>query len=255
MSDVKAQEVDWPALIEVALTAPGNVGNTYNRFYNYSFMNQMLLLMQGVNEPVATYKRWTDLGRQVQKGSKAKEIVRPIVVKRKADAGEDEQTYMRFKAVRCLFTLSETEGDELPMVEPAGWDLDAALGVLDIERITFALTDGNVQGYSTGRKVAINPVASDPLGTMFHELAHVVLGHTSTENQEQHRGLGEFQAEATAYLAMHELGELGDDRAGRSRGYIQGWLRDMRPPDAAIRAVFKATNAILQAGRPVPVAA
>ncbi len=250
MATATENKLDWPALIEVALSAPGSVGNTYNRFYNYSFLNQILLLMQGVNEPVATYKRWTELGRQVQKGSKAKQIVRPVVIKRKAETeGEEDSTFMRFKAVPCLFGLSETEGEALPMVEPVGWDLNTALEVLDIKRVDFAHLDGNVAGYSTERKVAINPVATDPLGTMFHEIAHVVLGHTSTENQEQHRGLGEFQAEATAYLAMHELEELSEAQASESRGYIQGWLRDKRPPDAAIKAVFKATDTILRAGR------
>jgi len=49
--------IDWAKIIDTALTAPGNVGTTYSRFYEYSFLNQMYLLMQGVQEPVATYKR------------------------------------------------------------------------------------------------------------------------------------------------------------------------------------------------------
>jgi hypothetical protein len=36
-----------------------------------------------VREPVATYKRWQAIGRQVLKGSKAAEIVRPITITRK----------------------------------------------------------------------------------------------------------------------------------------------------------------------------
>ena len=55
-------------------------------------MNQILLLMQGVREPVATYERWRSIGRQVLKGSKAAEIVRPITVTRKNDDGEVEST-------------------------------------------------------------------------------------------------------------------------------------------------------------------
>jgi len=37
--------------------------------------------------------------------------------------------------------------------------------------------------------------------------------------------------------------------ATHSRGYIQGWLKDERPPDKAIREVFSATDQILKAGR------
>jgi hypothetical protein len=44
------RDLDWQAMIETALTALGRMGDTYNRFYNYSFMNQLLQLKQGVRE-------------------------------------------------------------------------------------------------------------------------------------------------------------------------------------------------------------
>lgn len=70
------------------------------------------------------------------------------------------------------------------------------------------------------------------------------LGEYST-----HRGVFEFQAEATAYLSMKELDRLDEATATRSRGYIQDWLKGERPPDKAIRQVFAATDQILKAGR------
>jgi hypothetical protein len=245
------REVDWQALIETALTAPGSIGSTYNRFYTYSFLNQILLLMQGVQEPVATYQRWKDIGRQVLRGSKAKEIVRPITVKKKDEDGEVEGTFTRFKLVKCLFKYSETEGDELPPAETPGWDLDTALNELNIKRVPFTMLDGNVQGFSHGREIAINPVATDPLGPTYHELGHVVLGHTEPARLTEygtHRGVMEFQAEATSYLTMHELDVMGEDQASESRAYIQGWLQRERPSDVAIRQVFVATDQILRAG-------
>lgn len=247
-----SRDIDWAALIETALTAPGGVGNTYNRFYNYSFMNQMLLLMQGVQEPVATYKRWQSMGRQVLKGSKAKAIVRPLVIEKKNEAGALESKKVLFKPVKCLFGVSETEGAELPPVEIADWDLPTALDTLDIKEMPFTALDGNTQGYSYERYYAINPVAVAPTKTMFHEVGHIVLGHTSAEQIPQyatHRGVMEFQAEATAYLSMNELEQLTDDQAYESRGYIQHWLQTDRPPDTAIRQVFSATDTILKAGR------
>jgi antirestriction protein ArdC len=251
------RDLDWQALIETALTAPGRMGDTYNRFYSYSFMNQLLLLMQGVQEPVATYQRWKDIGRQVLRGSKAKEIVRPITIKKKDDDGEVESSFTRFKLVKCLFTYSETEGEELPPADLPGWDLDTALGKLSIKRAPFTMLNGNIQGFSVGREIAVNPVATDPLGTTFHELGHVVLGHTEPDKAAQyalHRGTYEFQAEATSYLTMHELGVMGEDQAGESRAYIQGWLRTERPSDVAIRQLFGATDQILRAGRADEVA-
>ena len=107
------RKLEWQELIETALTAPGRMCDTYNRFYQYSFLNQLLVLMQGVREPVATYKRWQAIGRQVLKGSKAAEIVRPITIAKKNDDGEVEATFTRFKPVKCLFAYSQTEGEEL----------------------------------------------------------------------------------------------------------------------------------------------
>jgi len=49
---------------------------------------------------------------------------------------------------------------------------------LRIERVPFEHMDGNCQGYARERSVAVSPVVENPLKTMLHELAHVVLGHT-----------------------------------------------------------------------------
>jgi hypothetical protein len=252
--------IDWAKIIETALTAPGNVGNTYNRFYEYSFLNQMYLLMQGVHEPIATWSRWKKLGRHVLSGVKAKEIIRPVIVGAKTQKGEEDAdepieavpTLIGFKSVRCIFALSDTEGDELPPVTLPEWDVDTALDKLGIRLVPFDALSGNLQGYSHGHDVAINPIAVNPPKTRFHEIGHVVLGHTSPEGlaeYQQHRGIMEFQAEATAYLTMNELGRLDDETAARSRGYVQTWLQGERPPDKAIREVFAATDQILRAGR------
>ncbi len=244
--------LDWQDLIDKGLTMPGNVGDTYNRFYTYSFLNQLLLLQQGVLEPVATYERWKQLGRQVLRGSKAKTIIRPIVVTKKDEGGEVEDSYLRFKPVRSLFALSETTGEELPPAEIPAWDLETAKRNLDIREGRFRSLDGNTQGYSYGREYAINPTAKYPTKTLFHEIGHIVLGHTTSDQQAeyvQHRGIKEFQAEATAHLTTNELGVATEEDASVSRGYLQGWLQDQRPSDIAIRGVFSATDKILRAGR------
>jgi hypothetical protein len=150
------RQLRWAELLNDALTMPGSLGITYNRFYNYSFLNIILLYLQGVNEPVATYKRWQEMGRQVKKGSKATSILRPIMRKETNDGGEEVQRLGGFKHVKCLFTVSETEGDELPEVAPPDWNPTAALAALDIEEVPFEHLDGNVAGYSIDRQFAIN---------------------------------------------------------------------------------------------------
>src|SRR5438876_320120 len=253
--------IDWAEIIEAALTTPGNIGTTYNRFYEYSFLNQIYLRMQGVAEPVATYKRWQAIGRQVIRGAKAKEIIRPVIIHKQPKPGETEGTdetihtverIVAFKAERRIFALSDTVGDELPPVQLPEWDVDTALNTLGIRLVPFDALSGNLQGYSRGRDIAINPVAVNPTKTRFHEIGHVVLGHTTPEalaEYQTHRGIMEFQAEATAYLTINELELLDEATATRSRGYVQDWLKGERPPDKAIREVFTATDTILKAGR------
>lgn len=246
------REIDWAKIIETALTAPGHVGNVYNRFYSYSFLNQMYLRMQGVAEPVATMRRWNALGRTVLAGSKAKEVIVPIFARKPKEGEDEEAAIIGFKAVRRIFTLSQTKGEELPTVQLPEWDVDAALAKLNITKVPFRKNDANIQGYARGREIALNPFAAHPAKTLMHEIGHVVLGHTLPETiteYETHRGIMEFQAEATAHLTMNELGQLTDEMATHSRGYIQDWLEGERPPDKAIREVFSATDAILKAGR------
>ncbi|OLC62313.1 MAG: hypothetical protein AUH89_01430 [Ktedonobacter sp. 13_1_40CM_4_52_4] len=130
--------------------------------------------------------------------------------------------------------------------------MDAALAKLNITKVPFRKNDANIQGYARGRDIAVNPFAVHPGKTLMHELGHVVLGHTLPETiaeYETHRGIMEFQAEATAHLTMNELGQLTDEMATHSCGYIQDWLEGERPPDKAIRQVFAATDQILKAGR------
>ena len=55
-----------------------------------------------------------------------------------------------------------------------------------------------------GRAVAVSPVAALPHKTLFHELAHVVLGHTAEgtleDDERTPRSLREVEAESVALL-------------------------------------------------------
>ena len=145
-------QIDWPATLTEALNAPGSLGNTYRRYYDYSFLNQIRLLLQGVREPVATYNRWHELGRQVRKGSKAKVVLAPVMVNRDAKDGNGNivigsdgnprkrQVLVGFRDSRTVFGFSDTDGDDLPSVELPGWDTQTALATLpESQRLAFEL--------------------------------------------------------------------------------------------------------------------
>lgn len=246
---------EWGDLLKAALEMPGEAGNTYNRFRRLSIGNQVLLMIQGLYEPVHTYKGWLGLGRQVRKGSKAKSIYVPMFRKTEDSDGEKHEHLSGFKLVPSMFGVSDTDGDELPPYEPPTWSRERALAALKITEKPFDLIDGNVQGYSAGREVAINPVAVYPFKTLMHELGHIVAGHTSEEQLGEystHRGLKEFEAEAAAYLILNELGALEQFNAAESRDYIQTWLRRRKekPDEKSIRKVFATADKILRAGYP-----
>ncbi len=162
-----------------------------------------------------------------------------------------DQILVGFRDSRTVFGYSDTHGDELPPVELSGWDADVALTTLGVDRVPFDMINGNTQGFSledsNGRHVAINPTAAYPAKTLLHELAHLMLGHCKY-GDHTHRGVAEFEAEATAYLVAKELELMAWDPA-ESRAYIQGWLGGTEVAEDNITRVFAAVNKILTAGR------
>jgi hypothetical protein len=87
------------------------------------------------------------------------------------------------------------------------------LSALHIEEIPFTDTDGNVHGYAQKSYVAISPVAALPAKTLFHEIAHVVLGHTQessiSDSERTPKNLREVEAESVALLLCESLGLPG----------------------------------------------
>lgn len=257
----------WSALLVEAVSKPGLIMKAYSAFYNYSLGNQLLALVQcqirGLQPgPINTFPKWQDLGRQVMRGARALTLCMPITRKRRNEEsqGDDESnsegTFTTFVYKARWFVLSQTEGDELaPQVIPE-WDAKRALAALDIELIPFDSIDGNCQGFSRKRQIAINPVAQLPQKTLFHELGHVTLGHTSeadfTDTVKTPRSLREVEAEAVALLCCEALSLEGADYA---RGYIQNWMyrgigfdADAIPEKSA-QKIFRAADQILRAGR------
>lgn len=243
-------------LLEVLLTTPGSSLNEYTRFHNYSARNLGWFLMQGIMpQPVATYQRWSSMDRQVRKGESAAYVLRPITVKSKEEVDDqgNPKVFRRFKPVKAIFGLDQTDGEELPPMETPEWKLETALGRLSVEQVAFELFEGDTHGYSFDRKIAINPVATNPLKTALHELAHIQSGHTAPEKMAEystHRGVMEFEAEAPAYLTLNRLGLLDDKAASSSRAYCQSWLRGEDPSEASISRVLRVHDELYGAGLP-----
>jgi antirestriction protein ArdC len=257
----------WAELLRRAVTEPGIISQAFTRFHNYSMGNQLLAWCQcerrGIAPgPIGTFMRWKELSRHVKKGERAITLCMPVTGKRTAEkrndeTGQDEKVeigYTRFVYKNNWFVLSQTDGAEYQPEPVPGWNADMALSTLGIERTPFSMLDGYIQGYAKNLTVSISPLAEQPESTLFHELAHIVLGHTSEgslnsdSTDRTPRDIREMEAECVALLCCESLGLPG---AAESRGYIQSWFKGNEVPERSAQRIFSAADQILKAGRTV----
>lgn len=274
----KVSKPDWAKIMSQALTEPGKVGEHYSLFHEYSLGNYILAMMQMQDKglpiaPIASFKKWQSLGRNVKKGEKAIGLIMPIMVKKKFGFGENEDdatvmkiekskeqpaaaTFTIFALKNNWFSVDQTEGAEFSQEKvKVDWDAEKALDALGITKTLFDEADGNRQGWAkpTKKEIGINPIASYPMKTTFHEMAHCLL-HGKEDRMidgvRLEKGMVEAEAEMTAYLCCATLGMDGLDE---SRSYIQGWLGDESVHSEFAKKsasrVFSAADKILRAGR------
>ena len=255
----------WSELLQQAVSEPGLILKAYSSFHGYSIGNQIAALVQCHQRsiqpgPINTYPGWKRLNRQVMKGQKAIWLCMPLTFKRKAEQMSSEQSddsqaaetevITGFVWKPNWFVLAQTDGEPVAMPEIPAWDKAKALAALNITEAEFSHTNGNTQGYAVKRQVAISPLAELPHKTLFHELAHVELGHTSetdvSDSESTPRSLREVEAEAVALILCESLSLPG---AEYCRGYIQNWLSGDGIPEKSAQRIFGAADRILRAGQ------
>ncbi|WP_241473793.1 hypothetical protein [Mycolicibacterium neoaurum] len=233
----------------------------YSQGKDYSYLNQQWLTFQILGRgmdlsPVANMQWWNDHGRRIIKGSSAFFVVRPILKKHKTlvDEHGEPLVYPSFTPSKSAFTHEQTEGDELPPVDPKEWRRNTMFGNVGINLVQYQELSLNKMGYSYGRNAAINPMAPYPDKTAVHEAAHIEAGHTGDDfNYDIHRGLAEVEAETTAFIVGHEVG-FPMDKPG-VRHYIQSYreqewgnTEERGIPDASVRKIFKLADLLRRAG-------
>src|SRR5262249_16707830 len=135
----------------------------------------------------------------------------------------------------------------------AGWGSAQSLPTLKDEEIPVEMVNGNWQGYAKGRQIAINPIAQMPDKTMFHELAHIELGHTSEavhDSETLPRSLKEVEAESVALLCLESIRM---DGAEYVRGTIQNWWSGETITERSAQGIFAAADKILKSGIDRPI--
>ena len=257
------QHATWGELLRDAVEKPGRMLAAYTAFHNYSFGNALLALEQCVRRnlqpgPLNTYRGWLERKRQVRKGETGITLCMPMPFKtnhthrRHGGRTTKPRTRYAFRFRAYWFVLAQTEGEETYVAPIPGFDLDTALRDLNITRTAFDEINGNIQGFARQREIAVNPLAGLPHKTTFHEIAHVVLGHTTSEklvdSEHTPRHLREVEAESVALICCETLGL---DGAEFCRGYIQHWLKTEKEiPNHNAARIFAAATSILKAGIP-----
>jgi antirestriction protein ArdC len=253
----------WGELLREAVEKPGRILEAYTAFHNYSVGNALLALEQCIRRnlqpgPLNTYHGWLERKRQVRKGEKGITLCMPMPFKKTAetdgvqDDTAESQTCYAFRFRAYWFVLAQTEGEDTSIPRTPGFDIETALQALNITRTPFEEMNGNIQSFAHGRKIAVNPVAALPHKTTLHELAHVVLGHTTSEklvdSEQTARHIREVEAESVALICCETLSLDGAEYA---RGYIQHWLKGQKEiPNQSAARIFAAATSILKAGTP-----
>jgi antirestriction protein ArdC len=251
--------VEWTKLLEQAISEPGKINEAYRRFQGYSLGNRLWAMCQCVTRgiepsPLASFNRWKELSRHVKKGERALSLCMPVTRKRSQadrDGNEIEITYQFFVLKKNWFVLSQTEGADYTPDPIPNWDEQRALSILNISKVPFDLLNGNVQGYAApDRKVSVSPLAAQPFKTLFHEIAHQILGHVQptgplTDEDATPRSVQEVEAESVAMLCCASLGLPGVEY---SRDYIQSWAEGQPISEQSAHRIFAAADKILRAG-------
>ena len=124
--------VEWSELLKEAVDKPGSILEAYSNFHSYSIGNCMLAArqchMRGIPlGPIATYKRWQELGRQVRRGEKALTLCMPQYARIRDSGGEDEEPRTYFVYRRRWLVLAQTDGEAYELLPSPEWDKKLAL--------------------------------------------------------------------------------------------------------------------------------
>jgi antirestriction protein ArdC len=241
-----------------------------SKFRQYSFNNTMLILIQCPHASrVASYKKWTELGRQVEKGQKALSIFAPMMRKRKDDESGEEKRYVSGFRLVPVFDVSQTTGDALPddVSKPVLLDGEDPEGLftslvkianLNGYLLRFGPSERGENGYTSPseKMIQISEGLSDAqrTKTLIHEVAHMLL-HTDektlTEDAILHRNIAEVEAESVAYIVANVHGMPTD---GYSVPYVAGWSDGKTEAIAATAdRVLKTAKQILAVTDPAEV--
>jgi hypothetical protein len=238
-------------------------------FHNHSIRNMILAWMQCPEVSLlAGYKAWQDRGRNVMRGQKAIKIFAPNTRKKENEkTGEDEYYISGFRLANT-FDVSQTgvpkiislpNGRTFQVLDPldnTGLNIGAEGYIKNpknlyfkdfvedsLVKVNIKTNLGGANGNTDGNNINIARRENEAamICTLFHEEAHILLGHTE-ENDSTIREIKEVTAEAGAYLASTFFGIENN----KSRYYIANWGGDKELLKGLGKEVIRAAEKIIK---------
>ena len=177
-------------------------------FRQYSWGNRFLIFMhQPEATLVAGYQQWKkNYKRQVVKGAKGIPIRVPKYYIKEDDETGDK-TQVRYFGVEYVYDVSQTEGDDLPLLsietdgDDNGW-LDSVITAMNQDGVSVEMTERLAAfGVSKMGKVELRADLNGSMlfSTLLHEWAHEDL-HGIKERKKLTNAQKEWEAEAVAYI-------------------------------------------------------
>ena len=232
-------------------------------FHQYSFQNALLIQEQLSGARFCKgYRKWQNVGRQVQKGESGLLIFVPFVRKvRTQEEADDKGKEIGEKALfgfgtGYVFDISQTEpiedfeGDVLTYVSPVAElqgtgftslydDLRRVAGQLSYDVCEYAGAPYQANGYCTpGGEIGIRTGAdrspNAKARTLAHEVIHAQAHMSETARKEHSPAERELQAEGAAFLFCYLL---GFDTSEYSFPYLQSWEGENETLKAQLVAV------------------
>lgn len=200
---------------------------------SWSFLNQMVMIMNGTND-ARTFKQWNSVGRKVNKGSKAFQILGPCIKSIPKEDDSGETTYIKilygFKGIN-VFPIENTEiyNEEL-WEKKSGEDKEEikrleSLPLREVaEKWGLDITSYNAKAfgalgyYQHGKRIALGV---ENLSTWCHELVHASDDKLGTINKTPGQDPeNEIVAEIGGAVLLKILGEEKEADLGGAWKYV-----------------------------------
>jgi len=211
----------------------------------WSLLNRTVIFLSGTQD-ARGYRQWKQVGRHVEKGSKAIYILVPRIAKSVDDKTGEEETMLKGFMCRPVFRVEDTDGDpleyeqielpKLPLIEKAKeWD------------IAVKAIPGNYRYwgcYSLTRKEI--SLTTDEEAVFFHELAHAAHDRIKGGLKGGQDSFQEIVAELSAQALCRMVGKRSRDTTGNSYRYIERYAEKIKlSPHLACFKVMSETEKVL----------